>query len=88
MRVCHPEPVSFAGEGFAVVRKSMKKQIPHPVQKPNGVRNDIFSSFSAGLLGFQRQERRVRRRTRLRSGQTSKIYLYAGWDNVQAEYAR
>jgi hypothetical protein len=29
-------------------RKPRKKQIPHPVQKPNGVRNDIFLSFSAG----------------------------------------
>jgi hypothetical protein len=28
-------------------RKPTKKQIPHPVQKPNGVRNDIFLSFSA-----------------------------------------
>jgi hypothetical protein len=32
-------------------RKPRKKQIPHPVQKPNGVRNDIFLSFSAGCSG-------------------------------------
>jgi hypothetical protein len=32
-------------------RKPRKKQIPHPVQKPNGVRNDIFLSFFRRLLG-------------------------------------
>ena len=28
-------------------RKERKKQIPHPVRKPNGVRNDMFFGFSA-----------------------------------------
>jgi hypothetical protein len=46
-RICHPEPASFAGEGTAVRKEPRKKQIPNPVQKPNGVRNDTFSSFSA-----------------------------------------
>jgi hypothetical protein len=45
-RICHPEPASFAGEGSAVRKKTKEKQIPHPVQKPNGVRNDILTAFS------------------------------------------
>jgi hypothetical protein len=31
-----------------IVRRPRKKQIPHPVQKANGVRNDTLSRFSAG----------------------------------------
>jgi ApbE superfamily uncharacterized protein (UPF0280 family) len=44
---CHPEPAPFAGEGSAVRRSPGKKQIPHPVQNTNEVRNDIVASFSA-----------------------------------------
>ena len=51
----HPVSVSYLGHSIndglergAFVRRPRKKQIPHPVQKPNGVRNDIFLSFSAG----------------------------------------
>jgi hypothetical protein len=47
MRIFHPEPTSFAGEGSAFARKPRKKQIPDLVQKPNEVRNDTFQSFSA-----------------------------------------
>ena len=36
-RVCHPEPVSFAGEGSAVRKKAKEKGDSSPVQKPNGV---------------------------------------------------
>jgi hypothetical protein len=31
-------------------RKPRKKQIPNPVQKPNGVRYDIFFEFFRSLL--------------------------------------
>jgi hypothetical protein len=52
MRVCHPEPVSFAGEGSAVREKAKEKADSSPVQKPNGVRNDRFSSFALGGRSF------------------------------------
>ena len=48
---CHPEPAPFAGEGSAVRRSTGKKRIPHPAQNTNGVRNDIFSTFSPICLG-------------------------------------
>jgi hypothetical protein len=38
----HPEPASFAGEESAFGKNPRKKQIPHPVQKANGVRNDTL----------------------------------------------
>jgi hypothetical protein len=54
---CHPEPAPFAGEGSAFRTNRRKKQIPHPVQKPNGIRNDNryqwrpnFSVVSLALL--------------------------------------
>jgi hypothetical protein len=49
-RICHPERALFAGEGSAIRQKARKKQIPNPVQKPNVVRNDIFSSFFRSLF--------------------------------------
>ena len=42
-----PNPCRLQVRDLLFARKPRKKQIPHPVQKPNGVRNDIFSSFSA-----------------------------------------
>jgi hypothetical protein len=61
--ICHPEPASFAGEGAAVSTKAkenagrivalpgdVKKQIRHRVQKPNGVRDDIFLSRAGDAL--------------------------------------
>jgi hypothetical protein len=46
-RVCHPESASFAGEESAVRKKAKEKADSSPRQKLNGVRNDIFSTFSA-----------------------------------------
>jgi 3-oxoacyl-[acyl-carrier protein] reductase len=43
--------VLFAGEDLQFARKPRKKQIPHPVQKPNGVRNDVFFEFFRSLIG-------------------------------------
>jgi DNA polymerase III subunit alpha len=54
---CHPEPASSAGEGSAFRGEQREQQIhraksarwlgvPHPVQKANGVRNDISRNFS------------------------------------------
>jgi hypothetical protein len=43
-----PNPRRLRVRDLLLARKPRKKQIPHPVQKPNGVRNDIFLSFSAG----------------------------------------
>jgi DNA polymerase-3 subunit alpha len=43
---CHPEPAPSAGEGSAVRGEQREQQIPHPVQKANGVRNDISRNFS------------------------------------------
>jgi hypothetical protein len=43
-----PNPRRLLVRDLLFARKPTKKQIPHPVQKPNGVRNDIFLSFSAG----------------------------------------
>jgi hypothetical protein len=40
-----PNPASFAGEGSAVRKKAKEKADSSPRQKPNGVRNDIFSLF-------------------------------------------
>src|ERR1700732_4487546 len=45
-RICHPEPASFAGEGSAVRKKAKEKADSSPRQKPTGVRNDKFSTFS------------------------------------------
>jgi DNA polymerase III alpha subunit len=43
---CHPEPASSAGEGSAFRGEQREQQVPHPVQKANGVRNDISRNFS------------------------------------------
>jgi hypothetical protein len=43
--ICRPEPVTFAGEDLLAARKPKEKQIPHAVQKPNGVRNDTPPEF-------------------------------------------
>src|SRR5271166_3221560 len=40
-----PNPRRLPARDLLFARKPRKKQIPHPVQKPNGVRNDIFLSF-------------------------------------------
>jgi len=37
--------VPVCGEDLLFARKERKKQIPHPVRKPNGVRNDMFLVF-------------------------------------------
>src|SRR6202040_1277323 len=42
-----PNPCRLRVRDLLFARRPRKKQIPHPVQKPNGVRNDIFSGFSA-----------------------------------------
>jgi hypothetical protein len=36
---------------FCFGQEAKKKQIPHPVQKPNGIGNDTFE-FLRGLLGL------------------------------------
>jgi hypothetical protein len=41
----HPELASFADEGSAFGIGEGKKQVPHPVQKANGVRNDKLNFF-------------------------------------------
>jgi DNA polymerase III alpha subunit len=43
---CHPESAPSAGEGSAFREEQREQQIPNPVQKANGVRNDIFRNFS------------------------------------------
>ncbi|HET7106329.1 MAG TPA: DNA polymerase III subunit alpha [Candidatus Acidoferrum sp.] len=48
---CHPEPAISAGEGSAFRREQREQQVPHPVQKANGVRNDMFWDFSKGTVG-------------------------------------
>jgi hypothetical protein len=50
---CHPEPALFAGEGTAFRTAWKKKQIPHPVQKANGVRNDILLAYEFFFTGRQ-----------------------------------
>jgi len=43
-----PNPRRLRVRDLLFARKPRKKQIPHPVQKPNGVRNNMFLSFSSG----------------------------------------
>jgi hypothetical protein len=43
-----PNPRRLLVRDLLFARKPTKKQIPHPVQKRNGVRNDVFLSFSEG----------------------------------------
>ena len=39
-----PNPRCLRVRDLLFARTPKKKQIPHPVQKPNGIRNDIFFS--------------------------------------------
>jgi hypothetical protein len=48
-----PNPRRLRVRDLLFARKPRKKRIPHPVQKPNGVRNDIFLSFFRWLLVAQ-----------------------------------
>src|SRR4029077_20407330 len=49
-----PNPRCLRVRDLLFARTPQKKQIPHPVQKPNGIRNDIFFQFFHSLLDFIR----------------------------------
>src|SRR5208282_3410051 len=53
---CHPE----RSEGSAFHKRRQKKQIPRPVQKANGARNDICRDFSTPCDGLDSQQVRLR----------------------------
>ena len=59
-------------------RKPRKKEIPNPVQKPNGVRNDIFC-INGGFDFFQAALTRVdtlRFASRIKKSKVSTAYFY------------
>jgi hypothetical protein len=43
-----PNPRRLLARDLLFARKPGQEQIPNPVQKPNGIRNDIFLIFFAG----------------------------------------